>query len=318
MRPAILFFVTALAASPSVIIDTDAGSDDMLAISYLLAHKELKIEAIVVANGLAHVEPGARNLLRLCALAGRDDIPVYIGASKPSGGNREFPEAWRKGSDELGAKLPDAHRKPETETAAAFYKKRLSRPSPDLQILALGPLTNFNESAALLKDVGEVVIMGGAIEVPGNLGDGGFFKTSNTTAEWNIYVDPASAAKVFGSGARIRLIPLDATNRVKIEKPYLEGFQKDARSPLARYVADVLEANREYIEKGFYYAWDPLAAVALLHPDVAKFTKMTVSVKQKAPEDGRTAKGKGRSNTQVALDADSAKFDGFYRRALIP
>ena len=95
MRIAILGLLSALLAYPAIIIDTDAGSDDMMAIAYLLAHRDLKIEAIVVANGLAHVDAGAKNILRLCALAGREDIPVYAGPAKPLSGNREFPAAWR-------------------------------------------------------------------------------------------------------------------------------------------------------------------------------------------------------------------------------
>ena len=302
----------------SVIVDTDAGSDDMMAISYLLADKDLKIEAIVIANGLAHVDAGARNLLRLCALAGRNDIPVYVGRSKPVSGNREFPAAWRMQSDDLGAKLPATTRKPEGKTASAFYLERLARPSKDLKILALGPLTNFHESAELLRNIGELVIMGGAIGVPGNLGDGDALKTKNTTAEWNIFVDPESAEQVFRSGVKIRMVGLDATNKVKIDTAFLDTFRKGAKTPLARYVEQVLESDKEHIEGGYFYAWDPLAAVVLLHPDVARFEETAVSVKQKAPEDGRTVRGNGKQKALVAVDADGAKFGQYFRRAFAP
>jgi len=92
-----LFCVTASAqVSLPVIIDTDAGSDDLMAIAFLLARHDLTIQAITVANGLAHVRPGARNMARLLELAGRRDIPVYVGRSEPLEGHAEFPAGWRR------------------------------------------------------------------------------------------------------------------------------------------------------------------------------------------------------------------------------
>src|SRR5262249_44068654 len=131
-----------------------------------------------------------------------------------------FPDAWRKTCDELpGVRLPAASRKPEARSAADFLAARFERPGA--RILALGPLTNLAEALRHVPRAdAEVVIMGGAIRVPGNLGDGGFFRTNNTEAEWNIFHDPAAARIVFESGPRmrlIRLIPLDATNRVPID-----------------------------------------------------------------------------------------------------
>ena len=75
-----------------VIIDTDSGVDDMMAIAYLLAQPEIKIEAITISNGLAHVDKGAQNVIRLLEQAGRPQIPVYIGRDKPLSGNAEFPD----------------------------------------------------------------------------------------------------------------------------------------------------------------------------------------------------------------------------------
>src|SRR5215471_12587319 len=90
-----------------IIIDTDAGTDDFMAIAYLLSLKGLRIEAITVVHGLAHVKEGARNLRRLLRVAEREDIPVFEGATKPLSGSREFPAAWREFTDNLrGVHLP--------------------------------------------------------------------------------------------------------------------------------------------------------------------------------------------------------------------
>ncbi len=161
--------------------------------------------------------------------------------------------------------------------------------------------------------------MGGALRVPGNLGDGGYFKTDNTTAEWNFFVDPLAAERVFASGARITLVPLDATNRVPIDAAFLREFAAQARTPLGRFVAQVLETGRKFIEENFYFAWDPLAAVALVAPGVLVTQPAALEVRQKPPEEGRSVERSGRrANARVARDADAATFKRIFLRAFVP
>ncbi len=308
-------------AKAPVIIDTDAGSDDLMAIAFLLSRGDVRIEAITVTNGLAHVQDGARNVLRLLALAGKKDIPVYLGRETPLRATAEFPKEWREVSDKLpGVDLPQATRQPELQPAADFLLHRLSE-RRRVRILALGPLTNLAEvlrrKPAAARAIDELVIMGGAVRVPGNLGDGGYFKTDNKTAEWNLFVDPLAAQIVFSSAARIRLVPLDATSKVPIDLAFLRELQSQARTPLARFVAQVLGTDKSYIQQGFYFAWDPLAAVALAEPAVVKAQAMAIAIGQQAPEEGRTKEVAGRPpNTRVALDADAAAFKRIFLAAL--
>ncbi|HYL72902.1 MAG TPA: nucleoside hydrolase [Bryobacteraceae bacterium] len=314
---AILFAAAiAQAQPPALIIDTDAGSDDLMAISFLLAHPSVHIEAITVANGLAHVDAGARNLVRLLELRGRINIPVFAGRSTPLRGNAEFPAEWRKTSDELpGVTLPAASRPPEPRKAADYLVGQ-KRP---VRILALGPLTNLaealNREPSIAANIQEIVIMGGAVRVPGNLTDGDLFKTPNKTAEWNIFVDPFAARIVFRSGIPIRLIPLDATNKVPIDLAFLRDFSASVHSPLGRFVTQVLESDKKSIEDGYFYAWDPLAAVALLHPAVVKTRRLHIDVLQDPPQDGRTMQAPGTPNAAVALDADAAAFRRIFLQA---
>ena len=296
-----------------IVIDTDAGSDDLMAIAFLLSQPAIRIEAITVANGLAHPRTGARNVARLLELAGRGEVPVFAGRDEPLRGHAEFPEAWRKISDELpGVSLPPLQHDPETRPAADFLVERLKQADRPVRILALGPLTNLAEALkrepSVAKAIEEMVIMGGAIHVPGNLADGGVFHTSNKTAEWNIFVDPLAARIVFRSGIRIRLIALDATNTVPINPEFLRDFQSHARSPLGRFAAQVLESDRESMEQGIFYAWDPLAAVALLEPGVVNVSPVHIEIRQYPPEEGRTAVAPGRPNAGVALQADGGEF----------
>lgn len=307
-----LLAAPAWAQTAPILIDTDAGSDDVMAVALLLSHPSVAIDAVTVVNGMAHVDAGARNMGRLLDLAGRKRIPVFAGKNTPMRGTAEFPAEWRKISDDLpGVGLPTASRPPESKLAADYLAERLRR-GPPARILALGPLTNIAEALqrdpSIARNIREIVIMGGAVRVPGNLGDGGVFHTSNTTAEWNMYVDPLAASIVFRSGVPIRLIGLDATNKVKIEPEFLLQFAERPHSPLGGVVARVLRADSEAIEQGIFYAWDPLAAAALLRPSIVKTVPMHVDIEQDAPQEGRTVETPGRPNAMVALDADANGF----------
>ncbi len=287
-----------------------------MAVALLLAHS-VAIDAITVVNGLAHVHAGARNMGRLLDLAGRKNVRVFAGRNRPLHGAVEFPAEWRKIADDLpGVVLPPASRTPETKSAVDYLVERLSNSGTPVRILALGPLTNIAE--ALQRDhsvaahIREIVIMGGAVRAPGNLQDGGVFHTKNSSAEWNIFIDPTAARIVFGSGVPIRLIALDATNKVPLDSGFLHEIQAKARSPLGRVVAEVLEADRETIRDGIFYAWDPLAAAALLHPNIVKTEAMHIDIQEDGPEAGRTVASPGKPNADVAVDADAGAFRALF------
>ncbi len=165
------------------------------------------------------------------------------------------------------------------------------------------------------KSVEEIVIMGGAFRVPGNLGDGGAYKTTNTTAEWNFFADPEAAAKVFRSGVPIRVVPLDATSRVKLDDTFLKRFNRQAKNPLAEIVSHVLEGARDMIHQGFFYAWDPLAAAALLDPAVASWTSAHVTLRVGGNEAGRSVLEPGAPNAKVALDASRERFENIFLKS---
>jgi inosine-uridine nucleoside N-ribohydrolase len=329
-----------------VIVDTDAGADDLMAIAFLLSRGDLRVEAITVVNGVAHVKPGAQNILRLLALAGHSEIPVYAGRERPLTGSAEFPAAWREAADTLpGVTLPRAAGVLQSEPAAQFLAKRFAdiidrMRGHKVRLLALGPLTNIAEALDLAatppKSVSEMVIMGGAIGVPGNLSDGGPPPNGNTTAEWNMFVDPAAAARVFGGwnaavsikkvpAPEIRLVPLDATNKVPIDSAFLARIEREARTPLARFVAQVLGTNRSLIAQGAYFAWDPLAAVALVHPEILRTRCLTIGVAQEPHEAGRIIDLQGElhgelprqaPNACVAVGADAQAFYRIFLGAL--
>jgi pyrimidine-specific ribonucleoside hydrolase len=307
-------------ASHPVIIDTDAGADDLMALAYLLASPGIEIEAVTVGLGLANIEPGARNVLRVLELAGRQDIPVHLGRATPLAGDNAFPDAWRALSDELpGVELPEAQRLPEARPAAEFLAERLSDAARPVDVLALGALTNLAEALASDRGVGalrRLVIMGGAVHVPGNLHEAG--ENENVTAEWNFYVDAEAARRVFEAGLPIRLIPLDATDRVPLDRGYIRELQGAAQSSLARLTSQLLDMVAFLMDEGNYYAWDPLAAVTLVDSTVVQLQPKSIAVGVEAPEEGRSADVPGgRPNATVAIDADARRFRALFVGTLV-
>jgi pyrimidine-specific ribonucleoside hydrolase len=306
----------------AVIVDTDAGADDLMAIAFLLSRPDIHLEAITIANGMAHVPAGGRNVLRLLALAGRNDIPVFLGRETPLSGSQEFPAEWRSASDELpGIDLPEPKRSAEPRSAADFLLKRLLDAAHPVQVLALGPLTNlaevFSSTPRAARTGRQLVILGGAVRVSGDLGDGGSFQTNNVSAEWNMFIDPEAAKIVFKSGAPIRLVPLDATQRVPIDMALFEQFKSRANTPLASFVAQALATDREQIRQGFDFAPDSLAAAVLANPAVVTLRPLAIEISNKPEEVGRTVEVKNRrANVQVAIDADDLRFRDVFMAAL--
>jgi inosine-uridine nucleoside N-ribohydrolase len=304
----------ASAATP-VVIDTDMGSDDEMAIALLLAHPEIPVEAIIVVNGLAHVPAGAANARRLVKASGRT-VQVFEGRETPLQRTADFPKEWRDISDAPLTNEPDPGGK-NGEHGEVWLARRLKDGAHPVRILALGPMTDvaIALAGANPRAVEEILIMGGAFRVPGNLGDGGAFKTSNTTAEWNFYVDPEAAARVFRAGVPIRVMPLDATSKVKLDAAFLTRFQRDTHGPLAAMVRKVLDGEREMIRQGIYYAWDPLAAAALLDANVATWATVHVAMRLNGNEAGRSVIESGMANARVAMDAKRERFEELFIKA---
>jgi purine nucleosidase len=193
----------------AIIIDTDPGQDDAVAILLALGSGEqLDLRGIATVAGNVPVAQTTINALRICDLAQRHDIPVYAGATRPLVFPLETAE-YVCGPDGLaGANLSATQRKPESEHAVDFIIRTL-RAAPDggLTLCPLGPLTNIALALRLAPDVApkikRCVVMGGALGL-GNV---------TPAAEFNFYVDPHAAAIVFGSGIPIAMMGLHLTHQ---------------------------------------------------------------------------------------------------------
>jgi pyrimidine-specific ribonucleoside hydrolase len=290
------------------IFDTDAGADDVMALAFLLSREDVEIEAITVCYGLAHGKQGAINLSKIISLAGKE-IPVFVGPEMPleNVGQVPFPDEWRVHSDQLpGVDLPEFYIKPRQEPAQTYLQRRLRDGTRPVKILALGALTTLASLEGNSMDaLREVVYMGGAFDVPGNIHSYNEFVTPTVTAEWNVFVDPTAASRVFSAGtAPMLVVPLDATSKVPIDVDFINEFAAMDLTPLGLLTAQVLESVRVYAERGEYYAWDMLAAVAMLERSVVQTVDHPVNVNTL----GTTRRAATGSEVSVAYNADSDRF----------
>ena len=197
-----------------VIIDADPGVDDTAAILLALASPELEIEAVTAIYGNGSMAQCAANARRILAVAGRSDIPVYPGAAGPL--LRSHTAGWAAhihGDDALGGEgvridSPDTVDAPVGNRAAVEIARRVLESPGDITVLALGRMTNLALALRIAPEIADalagVVVMGGAVRVPGNV---------SPVATANLYEDPESAAILYDSGVAIVQVGLDVCDR---------------------------------------------------------------------------------------------------------
>jgi inosine-uridine nucleoside N-ribohydrolase len=305
--------------SRPVLIDTDMGGDDWMAILTLLKRPELDVQAITVSGtGLTHCTPGVKNVLKLVKLAGKDAMPVACGSTKPLEGFRYYPQSWRSGSDSLpGDKdMSEAGNLAEGQEAVNLLVTKLHQSPEKVTILALGPLTNLAQALqtdpGIKEKITMVFIMGGAVDVPGNVGNFGDFEP-NGLAEWNIYVDPLAAKIVFESGVPITLVALDVTNRAPVTQALYDSLPKDPTAPEAQFVLRVLQANQLSIDIGEYFFWDPLAAALLVDETLATYeTRIVEVVTGEGPHGGQTRPAFGGFPVRLPVQVDMPRFEALF------
>ena len=298
------------------------ASDDWMAMLYLLQCPAIEVKAItVIGSGQAHRGPGMRTAVRLLTLAGQPNIPVAGGRKTPLRGNHKFPLAWRLSVDfRLGLPLPGSKGRPADATAVELLTHVITNSVEKVTVVALGPLTNLAQAIqaapALVDKTERVYLMGGAVDVSGNL-KGGRPKINNEMAEWNIYVDPYAAGVVFDSGVPLTLVPLDATNQTPVTMDFYARCEANHGTPAAAFVHRVLRRLKSSVANGEYYFWDPLAAVIATHPDIATTeTRPLTVIQEEGAECGRTLECETGTSIQVCLDADQIRFESIFWNTL--
>jgi pyrimidine-specific ribonucleoside hydrolase len=304
------------AGSPiAVVVDTDGAIDDLVALTFLLSSDDVDVRAVTV-SGTGEVRcPAGIGLVRaLLARTGDDDVPVACGRSTPLAGTQEFPVEWRDAADSgWGVLVPSAGEEPDYPSAVEALGETVEE---GVTVLTLGPLTNLAEAMRADGDlagrIASIVVMGGAVDVAGNVDPA----LGAADSEWNVFVDPTAASEVFGSGAPVVLVALDATNQVPVTPLFLERLALNSHTVAAELVEALYGAN-PLVETGNAYFWDPLAALAVVDPGLLTTERVDIAVvTETGPETGRTIRSETGFPIEVATDAVAAAFEDLLLRTL--
>ena len=297
-----------------LIIDTDPGHDDAMALMLACKSPELNVLAVTTVCGNSTIENTTRNARFILDALSRPDIPVYAGADKPLA--RDLIQAVVHGESGLdGAELPNAE---PVKGDAVDHILDLVRTNPkQITIVTLGPMTNI--AAAISRDpetmklVKRIVSMACAIAVPGN---------KNRVAEFNVFVDPEAADIVMRSPIPKTIVPLDASNHVVMREAHIGRIKnRKLRALLSAilkpYIANILE------DAGIRGAlmYDPLTIFYILQPESCSMTRLSIQIETKghitrgmSVADRRTVKDDEKPNATVVMHIKANAFlDRFIR-----
>ena len=237
-----------------IIIDTDPGQDDAVAILLALGSpKEIEGLGITAVAGNVPLELTQKNARMICELAGRPDIHVFAGSKNPLAKRLVTAEHVHGKTGLDGPTLPDPTMPLQEKHAVDFIIETLrTQPAGSVTLCPLGPLTNiasaFNQAPDIIEKVQDIVLMGGA-----------YFEVGNITpaAEFNIYVDPEAAEIVFKAGAPITVMPLDVTHKALVTKARNDAF-RDLGTPVGIAVAEMTDFFERYDKEKYGSAGAPL------------------------------------------------------------
>ena len=257
----------------SIIIDTDPGYDDALAIMFLEKSKRFDIEAITTVCGNSNIENVSNNAFFIRNLI-NSKTPIFVGASKPL--KRKLVKADVHGESGLGGMNVKKVFIEKEEAADKIIEIVRNNPN-QVTILLLSPQTNlakaFLQDKALPNLIKEVVIMGGAICTAGN---------KNRVAEFNIFVDPEAADIVFRSSVKKTLIPLDLCNKVYLKSGDLNKIKKtEFYQEIFLMIKSYIEGTEIFERERKAIMYDPLAAYYLIRPDLFKTQEMNILIETK-------------------------------------
>jgi purine nucleosidase len=293
-----------------IIIDTDPGIDDAVAILLALASPELEVLGLVTVAGNLPLAATARNARSIVELAGRPELPVYAGCPRPLGPTRIDAEAAHGagGLGDLVLPPPAMPLRPEHGVTYLIDTLRGAEPN-SITVCALGPLTNIAlalvAAPEIAPSIAELVVMGGASHGRGNV---------TPAAEFNIYADPHAAALVLDSGLSITMVPLDVTEGVRSTPERIAPIRA-LGTRCGAAIAELLGPRRA-LAKPPMAMHDPCVIAYLLMPELFGGREVNVAIETQSPLamgltliDWRGISGR-KPNARVIEAVDA---DGVYR-----
>lgn len=265
-----------------IIIDTDPGQDDAIAILAALVSDELEVLGITAVAGNVPLELTAHNALILVELAGRTDVPVFAGCDRPLRRDLVTAEHVHGKTGIDGADLPDPAAALQTQHAVDWMIETLmAAGEQEITICPVGPMTNvatvLERAPEAARHIREIVCMGG-----------GFFGGGNTTptAEFNVFVDPEAAQIVLHSGAPVTMLPLDVTHKALMNDAWINQV-RDLGTRTGKAAAGMLDFYERFdVDKYGTFGGplhDPNVIAYLLRPDLYSGRHCNVEVETESP-----------------------------------
>lgn len=260
-----------------IIIDTDPGQDDAVAILLALASPELEVLGVTAVAGNVQLALTQKNARIICELAGRPDIKVFAGAERPMVRPLVTAEHVHGKTGLNGPEWTDPKMPLQSGHAVDFIINTLrDEPSGAVTLCVLGPLTNIAlalvQAPEIAPKIRQIILMGG-----------GFFEGGNITpaAEFNIFVDPHAAKTVFDSGVPLVVMPLDVTHKALTTAKRIKQF-RDLGTVSGIATADMMDFFERFDEEKYGTdggpLHDPNVIAYLLEPDIYKGREVNVEI----------------------------------------
>ncbi len=296
----------------TVLFDHDGGVDDLLSLMFLLAMPHIHLTGVVVTPADCFLGPATSASLKILRFFNRPEVEVSQGTLH---GVNPFPRAWRVQPFVVDA-LPILNDNdaplaaPVTEPGHEFIARKLRQATEPLTVLITGPVTNLaaalKQEPDLAAKIDEVVWMGGALQVEGNVRD----YEHDGSAEWNAYWDPPATAALWQSAAPLTLFPLDATNHVPVTRHFLQRLARQRRYPLSDLAGQCWALTISTIPAYdyLYHMWDTLTTGYLGAPHFITFRPAYTEVVAAGPSAGRIREVKGGRLVQTAATVEVEGF----------
>ena len=284
----------AFATAKKIILDTDPGSDDALAMMLALNSPELDVRAITVVPGNVTASQGLENALRMVSVANRCDIPVAAGAQHPLFQKLITAEFWHGKNGLADVELPASKCKVDSRFGPDLIIQLVHAAPHEITLVPVGPLTNIalavEKDPSIVPLVKEVILMGGSIS-GGNV---------NAAAEANIYNDPEAAQIVFQAGWPLTMVGLDVGDKTLLSQKYLDQLGQ-THGPVNDFIYSVAKF---LINRSAQFGWlgtpmyDPLAVGVAIDATLVKSPEMHVDVETR----GEFTRGETVANRHGAVE----------------
>jgi purine nucleosidase/pyrimidine-specific ribonucleoside hydrolase len=310
-----------------IIIDTDPGVDDVLALIFALHSPELRVHAITTVAGNVDVEQATRNAAVVVDLVAPHSRPLLArGAARPLHKDPVTAHSVH-GDDGLGNVYSFTHPdgapryavpdlSPDLPSATEVVFDLIAQYPEEIILIALGPLTNvallLHEDPHRLARLRGIVAMGGAVAVPGNI---------TPVAEFNVFADPEAAQRVFAAGLPLTLVPLDSTRQVLLRTERFQALSGAMAPPLGSFLRGATRGVMAYMQEAHgidgIYLHDPLAVGVVIDPSLVTTQPLRVNVETSpgitegmtvADRRALRASGMPGPKLKVALDVASERF----------